>query len=705
MTSLNMINWHKYPFVRLILPYAFGIWMAINLDFLNLKVNLSLLVFGLTTLLLSFLVVKKYQFRWIFGLLLHAVLFLGGAAQVKIIHQKAENVTIPALSENAFYIARVVESPVEKSQSVKLLLNLENVYRQEQELQAAKGKVLAYLKLDENLPSVQYGDQIAFSKMPVTIEAPSNPGQFDYRTYMARQGVKHQVFLRADEWKKTGINESNRVFRFSYKLRDKLLRSLKNNGLQGEEFAVASAILLGYDEVLPPYLRKGYVAAGAMHVLCVSGLHVGIIFLIAGFLLKFFGKANHTRYIKTILLLLIIWFYALLTGLSPSVQRASLMISFFLLGKLINRNGYALNSIAASAFFILMIDPLNIMNLGFQLSYAAVVGIVVLHRPIAASFYLKNSVLKYVWDITALALAAQIATTPFVIFYFHQFPVYFWVSNLFLVPLSFVIIVSGMALLILSFLPFLPAYLGMAVSGLIYFMNLGIKWIEALPFSVVKGLYINQYEFVISLILLLCVFIVVRWQRKVFVYLSLGASIVLLTSFSFRKIGHQQQSALIIYAVNRHTAIDFIRGTDHIIVADSNLKSSRQTIEYQLEGNWIDRGLGLNPEFVDLNENFSNTFLQTKGGFMSFQGQLLAIWNSDNFCEQPLAYKPIVDVMLIGNHQRENLAKVLNCYEVKQIVLDGSLPAYRAEKWQEACVQMNLPCHDVSRQGAYIRNF
>lgn len=227
-------------------------------------------------------------------------------------------------------------------------------------------------------------------------------------------------------------------------------------GIEGDEYSVAAAILLGYDDELPPELRQNYVTAGSMHVLCVSGLHVGIIFLVFSTILSFLDKYGAVfKILKFCILLLIMWTYAFIAGLAPSILRATIMISFIVIGKIIKRNGVIINSIAASAFVILAIEPEDLFNIGFQLSYAAVIGIVVLQRPIYNVFYIKNKILDKIWELTSVTLAAQFATAPFTIFYFNQFPLYFWLSNLFMTPLSTVVIIGGMIMLLVSFIPYL----------------------------------------------------------------------------------------------------------------------------------------------------------------------------------------------------------------------------------------------------------
>jgi len=176
--------------------------------------------------------------------------------------------------------------------------------------------------------------------------------------------------------------------------------------------------------------------AGAMHILCVSGLHVGIIYLVISFFLGFLNNTRFNNILKAILLLLTVWAYAIITGLSPSVQRASLMLSVFIIGNLLNRARDTYNTLAISALILLIIDPYLLFNVGFQLSYAAVIGIVTFHQPIYKLLYFKNTIIDKIWSITVLSFAAQMATFPIATYYFHFFPPWFWLTNLFTFPLS-----------------------------------------------------------------------------------------------------------------------------------------------------------------------------------------------------------------------------------------------------------------------------
>lgn len=701
-----MINFNKYPFLRILVPFGLGIYLALNWDLTSYNNQLIFFSGGLLiSFLLQILLNKSYSFRWLVGVNVILLMIFAGILNVVINEttQKEENLLKIPNAEGPF-IARVIDVPIEREATIKATLELiaisngDSIFRNE-------NKVLAYFQKIPNRTTLKYGDIISFSTSPKTVEPPKNPGQFNYKKYLSGKAIHFQVYLKEDSWFLTPYQNQKPIYALAYQLRDHLLNVLTTHQLSGEEYAVAAAILLGYDDSLPAYLRKGYVAAGAMHVLCVSGLHVGIVFLIFSFLLKPLKDKGMQGIMKTIFLLLMIWLYALITGLSPSIQRASLMISFVLLGRLFGRKGFALNSVAASAFILLLLDPQNLLEIGFQLSYAAVFGILLLHRPITSLFYFKAKIPSLLWDATALALAAQLATTPLVLYYFHQFPVYFWLSNLFLMPLSFIVIVTGMALLMLHYLPFIPVLIGKALSAMVYVMNTGIQWIESLPMSVLKGLFINRIEFLALMLILVSLIFLIRKKHAIFALLASSVSLLILVSFTARKIDNSKQMSFVVYDLNNQSAVDFILAHDHLLLADSSVLEDDFSKEFFLEGNWVEKGLTLEPtQLFFQQEIYENEFLSKYKHLISFGGKLLLLWENNKLCKDSLAFRPEVDWVLIRGKQRENLQQILNCYQPGILILDGSVPFYMAEKWETKALEKQIPIHYTKKDGAFFFN-
>ena len=292
-----------------------------------------------------------------------------------------------------------------------------------------KGKMILYFEKDSaSVSSLSYGDYFYVYGKPNRVKAPSNPGEFDYKRFLERKGIYHQLYLASDRWIEIDKQKENPIYRFALNCRAYLLDILQEKGLKGAEYAVASAILLGYSDKIDAKLLQEYSGAGAMHILCVSGLHVGIVYVVFSMLLFFLGKTDRSRFLKSMLLILLIWSYAVLTGLSPSVMRASAMFSLVAIGQNMRRDTNIFNTLSASAFILMLIDPLIILNLGFQLSYSAVLGIVLLQPPIYRIFTIKSKILDKIWTIIAVSIAAQIGTLPITLYYFHQFPNYFFLS-------------------------------------------------------------------------------------------------------------------------------------------------------------------------------------------------------------------------------------------------------------------------------------
>jgi competence protein ComEC len=699
-----MWNLHKYPFLRLLLPYAIGIWLAIqwpgNYNHMLLWVLLGI---GLLMMLLARLLIISYRFRWLFGFGLSLFLFIFGVTYTS--KRAADSNPSHLLHDKhayAVYLIRITDPPESRENTMKLIGELQAA-GDSLSMKSLQAKIMVYVQRDPASEKLQYGDLIVFSKPPEVVTAPQNPNQFDYRKHLATKGIYHQVFLRETDWFHQGKGYSNPVYVLAFKLRNHLLASLQKNGIEGDEYAVASAILLGYDDHLPRHLRKGYAAAGAMHVLCVSGLHVGIIFLLLNVLLGFLNKGRKTQTIKTILLLLSIWFYALLTGLSPSVNRASVMISFVLLAQLLNRKGTIINSLSASALLLLVANPYTLLHIGFQLSYTAVLGIVLFQKPIHNTLYIKNKHLDKVWEVTALSFAAQLGTTPLAVYYFNQFPMYFWLSNLFLVPLSFAVIVAGMSLLMISFVPFLSQFLGLATSGLLFVLNTIIVWIESLPLSTLQGLYLSPSEaFLMYLFIGLALLQINKVLRRPAIP-GMLVMLLLVSSFGWRTIENNAAHKFIVYSIPNKAVYDFIHGREHIVMADSSDMHNEFITGFNLEGNWTRHGLSRSPAYFGVEDNLGqHSFVYKNGLLLAFGPYKMALWRGSNACQSLTEGRYAIDLVIIGGNTRENLESLLQCYDFKQLVIDPSVPRWHRQAWATALEKADIPYFDVSQNGAFV---
>ncbi len=693
-----MTDYAKYPFVRMLIPFALGIWCCVCLPAFHLPpftlVAIALALFVLAIVMAFSL--KSYRHNWIFGAIMACYLVLAGYALTRAHEAEVQKSYFRNYEMDAqYYVARIYDYPTERPNSIRSVLDLEYQFGDSLPSRPVSGKVMAYFPKSDSAFVLRYGDLIAIPAPIREVSPPLNPGEFDYRDYLGRKGITGQIFLKEEEWLDLNVNNANPIYAFSYRFRDILLASLQRSGLSDNEFGVAAAILLGYDDNLADEVRKNYVAAGSMHILCVSGMHVGIIYLLASFLLSFLNRKKWQKTLKQVLLLVLIWFYVLIAGLSPSILRSALMISLVIIGEIIHRKGFIINSIAASAFILLCVNPNNLFEIGFLLSYSAVIGIVVLQRPIYSWFVFKNKLLDRAWEITAVALAAQVATIPFTLFYFNQFTTYFWLSNLFMTPISFLVVISGMVLLLVSWIPYLNILVGYLVWGAVYVMNWVVARIESIPFSIIKGLYINEVEFTLLLVALLLVLLMVLLQKRQLFMGVLGALLLVMVSVTIRLYSTENQQGMTIYSLRNHTAIDFVRGGEHILLADSTLMADEGTVDYSLKGSWAQRHLSSRPQVFGFEEDYENDYLRKKTNLVSFGGKLLALWDDDCQVKDSLSYRLPVDYLLVFGKQKPDVKSINNAFAAQLLLIDGSVPRYLAEKWVAQAEESQLPYYDV----------
>lgn len=696
----------KMPFLRLLIPFIAGILIAAKTDvYLDLWVLWSLLVFLLLFQIVRLFLNFSFSFRWIDGFVVSMFMLTIGMLNTftkepssdpaHILHQTSEVV-----------LARISDSPEKRELTTRFTLDIIAVRDTLGKSAEASGTVMTFAANSEKTDSLRYGQIIVILKPPSLVEGPANPGQYDYQAHLQKKGIYHQVFLKDTDWVFTGESKPNPVFVLSYRIRDYLLQTLKDNGLDQDEFAVASAILLGYDDKLPQYLRKGYAAAGAMHILCVSGLHVGIVFLIVNFLLGLTGKHRSMRIAKTVVLLASIWVYALITGLSPSVLRATVMLSFVLFARLLNRKGNVINSMSASALILLVAEPMTLYHIGFQLSYLAVLGIVLFHKPIFDLIYVKNKVLRYIWEITVVSIAAQLTTTPLSVYYFDQFPVYFWLSNLFLVPLSFLVIVAGMGVLMLSFVPFVSGLIGSLVSLMLYVLNYIVLQVESLPGSTWQMLHLTKLETLWMYVILLILIVILQLKLKKAMLPMMLSVVVLLISFSYRTYHNAKQKSVVVYSVGKGTAVSFISGKEHVLLADSTVLASQKTHEMNIKGYWTEAGLSKIPDLLDVDSSFfNNGFLRREDGLIGFHGGLYYVWTRDSDVGQsPDGSRIPIKILFVRGNCPENLDEVNGRFEVELIVIDQSVPPWQRKRWIEKTASAGIGLHDLSQHGALLVN-
>ena len=380
------------------------------------------------------------------------------------------------LSNVESYLAEVTIYDQQKPNSFENLLEVKSIYLNGK-WSDAEGKVLAYHQSEKPL---EPGQLLLVKKKPETVPSALNPSEFDYKAFLARQGIHYRQFLGREFQLIDSIPTTSLKYSLVH-LRHDIAEMLKAKIPDENSTQIALALLLGDKKQLDPTIREAYTQAGVMHILAVSGLHVGIIYALFLLVLKPLKLKKEKARVYLLFVILIIWLYAFLTDLSPSVVRAATMFSLLTLGQMRERPPSIYNILAFSAMLMITFNPDVIYEVGFQLSYLAVLGIVMI-QPLILNWWLpSNKLFEYIWQLTSVSLAAQLVTFPLSIFYFHIFPTYFLLGNLLILPLAFVIMQVGVPLMMFGWIPVLGEVLGWLLSWLIWTQNWIAETIRLIP--------------------------------------------------------------------------------------------------------------------------------------------------------------------------------------------------------------------------------
>jgi competence protein ComEC len=470
-----------FPFLRYLPFLLAGIFVG-DMDFMP---DLLVLVFVLILIWGSYLVwVLRGKIGNLQSSLAYFMLLVFGMilAQAK---EKSVPENLSALAKGSQYVAEVTQYDVQKTNSFENLLQLKSL-KTDQGWEDASGKILVYHQ--SHTPLIP-GQILLVSKVPELIQSPKNPNEFDYSGFLARKGIFHRQFLGKNFH---FLNTENPTQNYLIAhLRNWIAEMLSEKIPHETSLQIANALLLGQKQNLDPILQEAYVQAGIIHILAVSGLHVGIIYAIFLFLIKPLNLSKKQKNIYLLGVVGIIWLYAFLTGLSPSVVRSATMFSLVAMGQMRDRKPSIYNVLAFSAMLMITYNPDVIFEVGFLLSYIAVLGIVMIQPLIVRWWIPSNRVLEYFWQLTAVSLAAQLATFPLSVYYFHVFPTYFLLANLLVLPLAFLIMQVGVPLMMLGWIPYLGEGLGWVLSWLIQIQNEIAELIYVLPGGKLERLVID----------------------------------------------------------------------------------------------------------------------------------------------------------------------------------------------------------------------
>lgn len=546
---------------------------------------------------------------------------------------------------------------------------------------AANGRILLISKKDSLNPEFIVDDEIHTLNLIEEIGLPLNPHQFNYHNYLEKLGINYQLKLDCQDYF-ISKNPSVTLFGFVTAFRLKIKSGLGKFNFGKDELGIIQALLLGQRQELSEETYTSYKNAGAVHILAVSGLHIGIVLLFCKFLLKPLERFPGGKTIALIITVIILWGYAVLAGLSPSVIRAVSMFSFVAYALYLNRPTSTFNILALSMFFILLTyDPMLLFQVGFQLSYAAVFSIFWLFPKLQQYWNPENFFLKKCWQLVSVSLAAQIGVLPLSLFYFHQFPGLFFISNLIIIPFLGVILGAGFLIIVLVLLDMLPEPLAEMYNKLITLMNQLIAWVAQQESFIFKDIAFDSVQLILSYLLIIAIIYSLA-EKKFKNILAVALSIISLQLWHISSaILKSRQQKIIIFHRTGSSALLYQKGIS-LEVNCSDCVSVKNLIKN-----------------LKVEEKIQKVNYKTLKNSYRIKDHSLLILNNPQLSFHKL---PKTEYVLLSNSPKVNFNRFLDSVKPKSIIADGSNYSSDIERWKKSCSKRKLPFYHTGEKGAFI---
>jgi competence protein ComEC len=701
----------KSPFARFLLIFSAGIVAAESFRTYHQKGTISFMMMAVV-LLLPFIIMvqwhKSFRYGWIAGLLSGMVLFMIACINTDNRNQVTRHIR-GITSDEGIFLMTVAETPEIRDQSIRTTVRIKGC-KILGHWRADQYKAIIYLEKDSLSCCLQPGDQIWANTRLRNIPSPGNPAEFDYRRYLSARGIHKQAYLRSGSWKESATGGRKNLKLLTHQCQNKLLATYQEIGLNKTAYGILAAITLGYRNDLEARTKQTFSRAGVMHVMALSGFNVAIIALAMSFLLSGLEHFKHGNIIKTVIIILFIWLFAVVTGLSPSVSRASVMIGFVLTGKLFNKRVNSYNILLASAFMMLAFSSAMLTDVSFQLSFAAVLGIIMYQPAMSRLLVFRNTLADKIWKLFTVSCAAQLATLPLTAYYFHQFPVYFWLTNLFVVPLVSVIICTAAVFLLLSAIHPLALFIGKILALQLDVLLRIVSYTETLPGALIENIYISPLQCVLLTvaIVLLYLFLLNRKYAMLFSAITLVLFFQLLNTLHTRET--RMQKIFQVANVKGASVLCFVNGRACRVWCDSTMNNRINDLQYALGNFWIERGVadsirfmaGADQEALAVQTDlFCRSPWLGNNYFMEYSGLRMAWLRDDGFYDWRTSSPLKVDLVLISGNVSPDPKAITRTLKTDLIILDSSVGTFAAGQWIKDCEEHGIPCWNVSEKGSY----
>lgn len=626
---------------------------------LSIKNSIFICVISISVLFFSFYIIKKFQKISIF-----IASFSVGILTYSIHYQpNKSNHYLNLLSENTDY---TISGIIENIKGKNIFISLQNIDNQE-----ISGKIL--LHINDSLDSNNIGRPILFATKFFPFKDIKNPYQFNYKRYMERQYIYWRGF---SSLYKIGEERSFSLIYIAKKIQNYLSSSLDKYEISESTRGITKALILGVRTDIAPDIYEQYIDAGSVHILAISGLHIGIITLLLTQIINIFIPTNRKK-LKIGIILIILLTYSLITGLSASVLRAVLMFGAYSISSLSGNNKARFDSLILAAFILILCKPTFLFDVGFQLSFLAVLSILIFFPVFNQYFFFENKYLNFFPNLIKVSISAQIGIIPISLYYFHQFSGLFLVSSIVILPFLGIILALGLGIIALCSLGWVPKWLLIGYDFIISLMNKSIEQIASLRF-IIENIYFDDIMLFVSYFSLISGVIYLYIKKIHFLYFSLLSFLCLQTYLFYTKFHTGTTNELIVYQQYKKSMISIQEGNKITLFSSDSVNFSDKYIKKLITEKHIK-----NLEYKPL----PNVLPLKEINFLIIDDKFYV----DNSFP--------VDYLLLRNSPKIHLEKLLTQLTPKLVIADGSNFYFSIEKWRKTCKEYQIPFHYTQEDG------
>lgn len=686
---------NQSPFIRMFVPMALGIVLYLKWPTTQWLLPCAMTIFCIVAYLGFYYIKDALQHKYAYakGILITVLFFSLGYTLATWHAIPSSAAWYKHQQENYGYAVVRINSELEpKAKTFKATADVKQLTNAYTSI-ATTGEIILYFQKIDSIPALEEGDYILVRNVLKDIQSSQNPGSFDYGSYCKTKNIYQSAYLKSSDWRKLPQHEASLSGWFA-KANRHTRGILKHYITDPSTLGIAEALLIGYRKDVDQETWQAYSNTGIVHIIAISGLHMAMVYASARWLLLLIPFFKRKKNIAILLALLFMWGFAALTGLPPSVARAAVMFTFIGVGEMTDRTISIYNNLAASAFVLLCINPTWISDVGFQLSYIALLSIVLFYEKIYQWFYFSFKPFDLIWKLLAGTLSAQILTFPLCIYYFHQFPILFLLTNLIAVPASTIILYLEIVLVLFSWFTPLAKILGQVVSWLIVCLNKIVFQLGQLSFAVWDGLDISFFQFAVLMLLVILTAIWLMHKNVKMLMYSMVFLCIFTISMLVSKWHFVHQKKIIVYAANKTSYLQFVEGQSYFSPDEKIISQDPQHQLYTQKP--AQTALHLRKEDTSIVDFKTKTGIE----LAQFHGVSVLRLHTDQLT---IATPTIVDYLIISAGFEVKKPLNLNNLKPKHIVLDSSIPFWKTEKLKTAlAAHFQVPIHTVSDDGAFI---